>query len=142
MPANLAWRFDGRLLVAMHGFKGPTNLEWQGLLNAGAQHGMGSHLRIVIISHGGGPDGDQRRQLAQVIGPAPAPTAVMTRSALVRGITTAMTFFNRHMIAVDLSDSDSAYRHLDLSADERVKVQQIRRELALELGLEWKAGSR
>ncbi len=140
--ANLAWRFDGRLLVAMHGFKGPTNLEWERFLNAGIQYGLGPHLRILIISHGGGPDGDQRRRLGEVIGPAPAPTAVMTRSALVRGITTAVSFFNRHMIAVELGDTGAAYKHLGLDAAERTKAQQLQRELALELGLEWRAGSR
>lgn len=142
MPGNLAWRFDGRLLVAMHGFKSPTNVEWQRLLNEGVACGMGAHLRIVIVSHGGGPDGAQRKELGRVIGPAPAPTVVMTGSALVRGITSALTFFNPHMKAVDLGDFEAAFKHLGLTTDERQRVSQLRRELALDLGLEWKPGVR
>ena len=142
MQRTLVWRFDGRVVVAVHGFKSPTNLEWQRFLNEGVAHGMGPHLRILIVSHGGGPDGDQRKQLGQVIGPAPAPTVVMTSSALVRGITSAMTFFNPHMKAVNLYDTELAFKHLGLTPDERNKVHHVRRELSLELGLEFKAGTR
>jgi hypothetical protein len=142
MQRTLVWRFDGRLLVAVHGFKSPTNLEWQRFLNEGTAHGMGPHLRILIISHGGGPDGDQRKRLGQVIGAAPAPTVVMTGSALVRGITSAMTFFNPHMKAVNIYDTELAFEHLGLTPEERSKAQQLRRELSLELGLEFKAGAR
>ena len=142
MQRTLVWRFDGRLLVAVHGFKSPSKLEWQRFLNEGVAYGMGPHLRILIVSHGGGPDGDQRKELGRVIGPAPAPTVVMTGSSLVRGITAAMAFFNPHMKAVGLSDQELANQHLDLTAEERTKVQLIRRELSLELGLEWKSGAR
>jgi hypothetical protein len=142
MPPTLAWRFDGRLLVAVHGFKSPSNLEWQRFLNECVAHGAGSHWRILIVSHGGGPDGDQRKQLGRVIGPSPAPTAVMTASALVRGITSAMTFFNPHMKAFNLGDAEAAFKHLDLTADERSRMLQMRREVSLELGLEFKAGAR
>jgi hypothetical protein len=77
-----------------------------------------------------------------VIGAAPAPTVVMTGSALVRGITSAMTFFNPHMKAVNIYDTELAFEHLGLTPEERSKAQQLRRELSLELGLEFKAGAR
>lgn len=142
MQRTMAWRYEGRLAVVMHGFKSPTDMEWQRFLNEGVEHGTGPHLRILVISHGGGPDGEQRKQLGRVISGTSAPTVVMSGSALVRGITSALTFFNRHIKALDMSDDESAYRHLGLTAEERARVQQIRRELAVELGLEWKTGSR
>ena len=135
MQPTMAWRFEGRLLVVVHGAQSPTNLAWQRFLTEALERGSGAHARILVVSHGGGPDGDQRKQLARAIGATPAPTAVMTTSTLVRGITAAMTFFNRSMIAVGLDDSDAAYKHLGLNVEERIKAQQLREELEVELGI-------
>lgn len=138
----MAWRYDGRLVVAVHGFKSPSIAEWKQFLDDGVAHGYGPHLRILIVSHGGGPDGEQRKALGEVIGPAPAPTVVLTSNSLILGISRAVTLWNPHLKVMRLTDSEAAYRVLDLTDEERSKMQKIRRELAVELGLEWKAGTR
>jgi len=131
----MAWRLENRLLVAVHGPKSPSNLEWQRFLTEAVERGQGAAMRILIVSHGGGPDGEQRKQLARAIGNSPAPTIVMTRSALIRGITSALTFFNRSMKAVDLDAHDEAFQHLELDAKERVRAYGLRTELEAELGI-------
>lgn len=42
----------------------------------------------------------------------------------------------------DGRDFEAAFKHLGLTSDERQRVSHLRRELALELGLEWKTGVR
>ncbi|MGC4094219.1 MAG: hypothetical protein QM756_41180 [Polyangiaceae bacterium] len=128
----MSWRFEGRLCVVVHSAKSPTNLEWQRFLKDAHEH-SGSHMRILVVSHGGGPDGDQRTQLARTMSSAPAPTAVMTSSALVRGISAAISFFNRKMKTVDLHDAEGAFGFLGLTASERVKALQLRAHLENDL---------
>lgn len=142
MQRTMAWRYDGRLVVAVHGFQSPSSADWGQFLEDGVAHGLGTHLRILIVSHGGGPDGEQRKQLGELIGPAPAPTVVLTSNSLIVGISRAVALFNPHLRVMGLTDSEAAYRALELTDEERAKVQKIRRELAVELGLEWKTGTR
>ena len=131
----MAWRFDGRLTVVVHGAKNPSNLEWQTLLTDESARGQAENARTLIVSYGGGPDGHQRELLAQKIGRNPAPTCIMTRSALVRAITAALLFFNRTMKVTGLEESKSAYDFLGLSGQERETADRLRRELETELGL-------
>ena len=142
MQRTLARRCQRRLASAGHGFQSPSIAEWKRFLDEGAAHGLGSHLRILIVSHGGGPDAEQRRLLGDAIGNTPAPTIVLTSNALIVAISQAVTLFNPHLKVMRLTDSEAAYRTLGLTDDERVWMQKARRELAIELGLEWQTGTR
>ncbi len=131
----MAWRFEGRLAVVVHGPKNPSNLEWQSLLRDEAQRGRQERGVTLVVSHGGGPDGHQRELLGKQIANKAAPTCVMTRSVLVRAITAALLFFNRTMTVVGLDEAERAYDFLDLSRDERAAADRIRAELEAELGV-------
>ncbi|HET7538994.1 MAG TPA: hypothetical protein VFK05_03955 [Polyangiaceae bacterium] len=131
----MAWRFEGRLTVVVHGPENPSNLEWQRMLTDETARGFPEDGRTLIVSHGGGPDGQQRELLGQQILRKPSPTCIMTKSALVRAITSALLFFNRNMKVVGLEERDLAYDFLGLSAQERDRVNELRKELEAELGL-------
>jgi hypothetical protein len=139
MERTMGWRFHGRLLVVLHSSQNPTKLEWQGLLRDNIERGSAQPLRVMVVSHGGGPDVDQRKQLAVALRSIAAPTVVMTGSAIVRGITTALGFFNRRMTSVGLDDVEGAFRFLELTGDERQSAVRVRRELEQELGIRAKA---
>lgn len=131
----MAWRVAGRLTVIVHGPTNPSNLEWQGLLTSGASRGLRGNGRTLVVSYGGGPDGHQRELLAEAMGRGPTPTCIMTKSALVRAIATALLYFNRTMKVVGLDDRKQAYEFLGLSSDEREAADRLRVELETELGL-------
>ena len=131
----MSWRFEGRLIVVVHGPKNPSNLEWQGMLTDEAVRGDHENGRTLVVSYGGGPDGHQRELLAQQISRNPTPTCIMTKSVLVRAITAALLFFNRSMRVFGLEERESAYDFLGLSAPERATADRVRRELEAELGL-------
>ncbi|HTQ04403.1 MAG TPA: hypothetical protein VMI54_11120 [Polyangiaceae bacterium] len=131
----MAWRFEGRLTVVVHGPKNPSNLEWQSMLRDETQRGRQERGVTLVVSHGGGPDGRQRELLGQQIAGKPAPTCIMTASVLVRAITAALLFFNRTMKVVGLDETQRAYDFLDLSRDERTAADRVRAELEAELGL-------
>ena len=131
----MAWRFEGRLLVVVHGPRNPSNLEWQSLLTEEAAHARPEDRRKLIVSYGGGPDGHQRALLARQLDGKPAPTSILTKSALVRAITAALLFFNRNMSVFGLEERKRAYDFLELSAAERELTERVCRELEAEIGL-------
>jgi hypothetical protein len=135
MQRSMSWRFEGRLTIVVHGFENPSNLEWQRLLTDEAARGQPENARTLIVSYGGGPDGHQRELLAKQIVSKPTPTCIMTKSVLVRAITSALLFFNRNMKVFGLEDRSKAYEFLGLTGQERDTTNRVRRELEAELGL-------
>jgi hypothetical protein len=135
MPPSMAWRFEGRLTVVVHGPQNPSNLEWQGMLRDEAARGRPENGRTLVVSYGGGPDGRQRELLAREMSSKPAPTCIMTSSALVRAIAAALLFFNRTMKVVGLDERESAYDFLNLAAQERDAADRLRRELEAHVGI-------
>ncbi len=131
----MAWRFEGRLTVVVHGARNPSNLEWQSMLRDETQRGARERGVTLVVSYGGGPDGHQRDLLGKQIGNKPAPTCIMTGSALVRAITAALLFFNRTMKVVALDETARAYDFLQLSREERDAANRLRAELENELGI-------
>jgi hypothetical protein len=129
----MAWRVEGRLNVVVHGPKSPTNLEWTRYL-ADLRALKGKDFRVIVFSHGGSPDGAQRRQLTATFdNELKVPVALLTESILARGIVGALRWFNPHFRAFGLNDMTAACSHLELSADERDRVRAIRTELEDEL---------
>jgi hypothetical protein len=135
MQRSMSWRFEGRLTVVVHGPKNPSNLEWQNMLTDEVARAQPEGGRTLIVSYGGGPDGHQRDLLAQRIGAKPTPTAIMTKSVLVRAIAAALLFFNRSMKIFGLDERQAAYNFLGLSGAERESADRVRRELEAELDL-------
>jgi hypothetical protein len=135
MQPSMAWRFEGRLTIVVHGPQNPSNLEWQSMLRDESARGNPADGRTLIVSYGGGPDGHQRELLGKQIGSKPGPTCIMTASALVRAITAALLFFNRTMKVVGIDDREGAYAFLTLTRPERETADRIRAELEAALGL-------
>jgi hypothetical protein len=133
MGRTMAWLIEGRLNVVVHGPKSPTNLEWTRYL-ADLRVLKGTDFRVIVFSHGVGPDGAQRRQLTATFdNELKVPVALLTESILVRGIVGALRWFNPRFRAFGLNEMTAACSHLELNADERDRVRAIRTELEIEV---------
>ena len=140
MQSTMGWRFEGRLVVAVHTKASPSNGEWQRFLNEAVRAGVDSSFRLFVVSHGGGPDGEQRRMLAGVVNKAnPPPMAMLTDSKLVRALMFAFSFINRTAKVLGLGDADAAFDFLGLDTQQRESARRLRRELEAELGVTHKA---
>ena len=133
MQRSMSWRFQGRLTVVLHGPRNPSNLEWQNMLRDETARGPVESGRTLIVSHGGGPDGAQREMLGKQIRRKPAPTAILTKRAIVRAIASALLFFNRTMKVFGLDEHKSAYDFLELTGEEREAADRIVAELEREV---------
>ena len=140
MQSTMAWRFEGRLVVAVHTKASPSNGEWQRFLNEAVNAGVDGDFRLFVVSYGGGPDGEQRRALARIVDKSTAPPmAMLTDSKLIRALMFAFSFINPTTKVLGLDDGDSAFAFLRLDAEQRETARRLRRELEAELRVTPKA---
>jgi hypothetical protein len=146
MQKTMAWAFEGRLNVIVHGAKSPTPLEWERFLaetiaqrtrarSASDRPERRTALVVLVVSYGGVPDGTQRMQLAKTIDKNAAPTVIMTDSPVMLSISRLLSFFNPRQKAVGLRAESAAFEFLDLTAEERTTAKRLRVELEAELEL-------
>jgi hypothetical protein len=131
----MAWRTEGRVNVVVHGRRSPTDLEWASYLNETRDDGGRPDFCIVVLSRGGSPDGKQRTLLANSVakGARKPPVALLTDSAIVRGVITAMNIFNPQMKAFATPDLDGAALYLGLTRAERERLEEALVELEREV---------
>lgn len=133
LPADtMAWRNEGRLAIVVHGPRSPSNLEWARYLNDFRQ--TPADVRVLVYSVGGGPDGAQRAELTEILKHRQMPAVILTRSTIIRAVGAALSWFNRSLKIVAYDAHDAAFSHLGLSADERVRAIELRRELEAVVG--------
>ncbi len=135
MSRTMAWRTEGRVNVVVHGTRSPTDLEWATYLNETRDISLRPDFCLLVLSRGGSPDGKQRTLLTSSIpkGTRKPPVALLTDSAIVRGVVGAMGLFNPLMKAFATNDLDGAARYLGLTRAEREGVQKVLGELEAEV---------
>jgi hypothetical protein len=130
--AALVWRFDGRLVVAVHGESDPSNLEWKGYLRDTVAHPKPSALRVFVVSHGGSPSGQQRKELTDTLRVS-VPTAYLSNRWIARSLVNTLAWFNPQIRAFSLDEDAAAHEFLGLTKEERGTAQRLRTELEKEL---------
>ncbi len=130
----MAWDHEARLSLVVHGKSSPSSLEWLRFLNHNRAL-AGRDLRVLVCTYGGGPDADQRRELAEAVGHVIVPTVIMTNSMIARGIVSALNWFNPSLKALPIDADLAAHRFLGLTAAESARALDLRKKLERELGL-------
>jgi hypothetical protein len=126
--AQLVWRFEGRVAIAVHGTSDPSNLEWTGYLRDTVAQPKPSMLRVLVISHGGGPTGAQRKQLTDALRQS-VPTAFLSDRFLARGLVNTLAWFNPNLRAYGLREEEAAFEFLGFTDTERKTAVRLRAEL-------------
>lgn len=134
MARTMAWRMEGRLNVAFHGPRAPTNLEWQRYVTEAASPVARDDVRVLVLSRGGSPDGHQRQILMTALRGRPKPMALLTDKLVARTVVAAMSIFNPSMKAFPTTGLKEASDFLKLTAEERERVAQLLLELEREVG--------
>ena len=124
----------GRVVVAAHTEKDPSDLAWQeyvGFLRVND----GTCDRIFVYTVGGGPNGKQRKALEQFMSGKSQHIAVVTPSRVSRAIGTAISWFNPHIQVFSPGYLHDAMAHLRLGSQEAVDVVRATLELAKRLAI-------
>lgn len=132
--ANMTSRLVGNTIVALHSASTPAPGEWDAhlmLLARAARENKGTlaSCKALVFSDGGMPDSVQRQASTHIIDRLQGkemPIAIITASAVVRGIVTAGHWFGLKMQAHAPPALDRALAYLDLPP---VARERLRREL-------------
>ncbi|HEY5960709.1 MAG TPA: hypothetical protein VIV60_29345, partial [Polyangiaceae bacterium] len=131
---HLVWRFDGRLAVAVHGTSDPNNLEWKEYLRDTVAQPAPSMLRVLVVSFGGGPTGNQRKELTETLRHS-VPTAFLSNRLLARALVNTLSWFNPKLRAFELQQDLAAFDFLELTEPERRIARRLRKELEMQLNV-------
>jgi hypothetical protein len=132
--ASVVWQdASTALLLGVHGAATPSDAEWQrycdwipGLLahpNAGC----------IVLTDGGAPNSQQRERMRKQLGTAGVWTAVVTDKALVRGVVTAIRWFNPKICAFAPWELREAFKFVGVDAAQSSQLCAAFKELDAQL---------
>ena len=133
---TIADELVGGTLVVVHKPVPPLASEWTVHCKEIAERR--SAIRgVIVVAKGPGPDTLQREELQKSWeGGAPPPIAIMSKSAIVRGVLTALNWFMANKLKPFAeTDYEGAFRYLQLDDKERAEVLAAIRRLAADLGV-------
>jgi hypothetical protein len=146
MARHMAWSTHGDLLLLAHDEHRPADDEWRGWLRA--YETRSPHIRgVVVRTLGGGPSSSQRKELVQAMHTRtiPTPTAMLTSSAIVRGLLTALSWFLPAerlptMFALDDVVAALTFLGVDVASEGGVRAELARLAASLDLPARASAG--
>lgn len=124
--SRFACTIIGDLVLGLHAKDNPSDEDWNEYVNATRsvleRHGS---VKVLAYSMGGGPNSVQRTKANELFKDRPQLIAVMLNSALVRGIVTALSWFNPMIRAFNIDQLDEACRYLQLSSTASAEVHRM-----------------
>jgi hypothetical protein len=112
---NLAIQVIDRLFIVAYGATSPTDEEWSDYLGLVQRHGI-DRTQHIIFTEGGAPTSAQRRRVAALLDGRAVPVAVLSASARVRAMVTALSWLNPRIKAFPPSALPEALDFLDVPA--------------------------
>jgi hypothetical protein len=137
MPApTMAYSLYQSVLVAVHTKDNPSEEEWNGYVEFGRKH-MGAYTSSLIISEGGGPNATQRGAMNDLLeaNHFKGKVSVVTLNRLVRGIVTAISWFNPNIKAFTTVQIPAAIEYLEIPKDQHERLMAEIKRLRDKLGI-------
>jgi hypothetical protein len=119
----MAIKVVDRLFIVVYGPDGPSDEEWNGYLKDVERHGI-DRTQQLIVTPGGGPNAAQRGTLNALLAGRSVPVAVMSDSARIRGVVTALSWFNRSIRAFPPNGLHDALAYLEIPATRGDLIQR------------------
>lgn len=122
----------GGMFVLAHSNKPPSNAEWDSYMKELGKHDP-KWVKSLAFTDGGAPTGPQRKLLNDLLNGRQCRAAVVTSDAFVRGVVTALSWFNSYVKAFSPDELDEALRYLEVRerymALVRHEIQILRKRL-------------
>jgi hypothetical protein len=131
---TLLWKVVGSVMVVRENKETPSDMEWDAFIAATTEYRKRvDMLRVLIITDGGGPNGNQRSKIKDAIGDKQFKSAVVSDAIKIRFIASAIMLISKNHASFTTREASGAYTHLALTADERRKVDECVVQLDAEL---------
>lgn len=122
--------FHGRTLITVHTAEPPTDPEWDAVLQDFQDR---KPERVLVFTEGGGPATLQRGRLNDALGGKPLTTAIVSSSPVVRGIVTALSWFNPDMRVFHPDRARAALEYLGIASEQHAACMGRVQKLATSL---------
>ena len=95
---SMVFKIVGNVHIVIHGMTDPLDEDWRLYMNAVRSEeqktaGFG-RMRTLVFSAGGGPTAKHRKEINEFLGGRATPVAIVTSSTVMRGLVTALQWFN------------------------------------------------
>ena len=136
---RMSFKILGTLHVIVVGEQSPTADDWKKYVEAlVAEEKRGidvTQMRTLVFSDGGGPDSGQRAVVKNLLNGRATPLAIVTGNAFMRGLVTALSWFNPKARAFAPNDVGAALDFLQVPVLKFDSIKQTAQELQKSLGL-------
>jgi hypothetical protein len=103
----------GEVMLVAHTAKPPDQREWDAYVAALVKRDV-EKLRSLVFTDGGAPNTAQRSQLNKALEGKTSTGAVVSPSTMVRGVVTALSWFNPKIRAFAPNEVNDAFAYLDI----------------------------
>ena len=110
---RMAFRVVDHVLVLIHAAEDPSDDEWALYLKEIKRQGT-NLLPQIVVTEGGRPNLLQRKLLTDVLAGRVVKVAVLSDQTMVRGVVTAISWFNRDIKAFSGNNLMGAMTYLDV----------------------------
>jgi hypothetical protein len=132
LPTNMLWGEKCDVVIGVHTERAPSDDEWDGWIELCAKR-TPHRLGFLIFSDGGGPSSVQRSKLSRIPELKTIPSAVVTSSAVGRGIVTAVAWLGTKVRAFAPVNVRDALDYLRVPEELRYGI--LREVASLRMGL-------
>jgi hypothetical protein len=137
---HMGFKIVGTLHIIVVGEKDPTVADWAQYvqaLRAEEKRGIDvTQMRTLVFSDGGGPNTAMRKTVSDLLHGRTTPLAILTGSAMMRGIITALSWFNPDARAFAPGEAGEALRFLQVPSLKFDSIKSTAQELQKSLGLQ------
>ncbi len=121
----MSTRRVGDLVVVAHNTEAPNDAAWEEFLSFFREASDVGKTRVLVFTDGGAPNTLQRASLNSALGGKQPRIAVVSASRLVRGVATAISWFNPNIDIFTPDHVEKALDHLNVPAAERRGLLEI-----------------
>lgn len=97
--------------------------EWAQYMD-GLRKNLKTPLRTIVVTDGGSPNAAQRKEMIDLFKGVAPPTCIVSDSQLVRGMTTALGWFNPNIKAVAPTQLKDAFAYLKIPPEHEERVRK------------------
>lgn len=124
---------EKNVVLVVHTSRSPSEAEWEAMMVL-LREVSPRELRILAITDGGAPNVNMRHALNDYSRGAEPVIAVVSNSLPVRGVATAISWFNKRIKVFDPAQIDRAFDHVGFAKGERaawiLRAKSLSGELA------------
>lgn len=118
---TMAYKFLGDLVIMVHSKANPLDTELCAYFDELRTKDVSS-IRVLVFTDGGGLSASQRKELNEVLNGRQQMCAVISNDNLVRGVVTALSWFNRGIKSFPTNATKDAFTYLRIPEREHEKV--------------------